>query len=334
MRVRADQLDGQLRNGLRSSYLIAGSEPLLAIEAADALRQAARNSGATDRLVFDVGSGFDWDEWRIDVRSLGLFAQTRLIEVRFSNLKITQGAAEAIGEFARDPGLDILLVTLPEWNKTLERQDWVQAIDATGVVVSIPPMNRDDFLPWLQRRAARHKVQLTHDAMEELNARAEGNLLAADQELAKLALLTSGQVVDVLTLVDLVADHARYDVQTLWEAVLRGDPERVRHILHALRAEGEEPAGLLWYPIGQMQTLMMASAMQGNLSNFWPTRGVFGSRMALYQRALDRPWAQLFREARIVDGAAKGREAGDSWVLMERWLLRAAIPTQAERFAA
>lgn len=334
MRVSADQLGKHLRTGLKSCYLIAGNEPLIALEACDLLRAIARDSGATDRLVFDVASGFDWDAWRIDVRSLGLFAQTRLIEVRFPSLKITQGAAESIAEFARDPGLDVLLVTLPEWNKSLERQDWVQAIDANGVVVPVSTMSREDFVPWLRTRATRHQVQLTNDAFEELNARAEGNLLAADQELAKLALLAPGQVIDAVTLVDLVADHARYDVQALWDAVLRGDAERVRHILRALRGEGEEPASFLWYPIAQMQTLMLASEQRGNLSSFWPTRGVFGSRAALYQRALDRPWARLFREARVVDAASKGREAGDPWVLLERWLLRATSPKLVERFAA
>lgn len=334
MRVSSDQFGKHFRSGVKSCYLIAGNEPLIALEACDALRAFARESGATDRLVFDVGSGFDWDAWRVDVRSLGLFAQTRLIEVRFPNLKITQGAAESIAEFARDPGMDILLVTLPEWNKSLERQDWVQAIDTGGVVVSISTMSRDDFVPWLRQRAGKHKVQLTSDAFEELNARAEGNLLAADQELAKLALLAPDQTIDAVTLVDLVADHARYDVQALWEAVLRGDAERVRHILHALRGEGEEAAGLLGYPMWQAQTLLLAAQQRGNLSSFWPTRGVFGSRVALYQRALDRPWARLFREARVVDAASKGREAGDPWVLLERWLLRATSIKLVERFAA
>jgi DNA polymerase-3 subunit delta len=62
MQVRADQLATALtRGGLKTLYAIHGDEPLLAQEAADALRAAARAAGFSERQVFTVsGAHFDW----------------------------------------------------------------------------------------------------------------------------------------------------------------------------------------------------------------------------------------------------------------------------------
>lgn len=336
--LQADQLQTHLRGTLRAAYLVAGDEPLLVQEACDLIRAAALAGGVGERLVFDVVSQFDWSAWRMDVRSLGLFATRRLIELRLTATKLNADGAAAVNEFLADPGSDVLLVQSPEWNKVAEGAAWVGALERTGVVVPVRPLKPEELPNWLRRRAAAQNVRLGDDAIAELVARVEGNALAASQELAKLALLAPGVAIDAPMLVDLVADSARYDIFSLFDSVLAGNAERVRRILAGLRAEGQHPAEAFGYLANQVTAMAGAEALRARgaaLHAYWPTQRVFGPRQAVCERALGRGWAQRLREAQRIDMVCKGRAAGEPWVELERWLLRSTLPpARAARFAA
>lgn len=337
--VAPDELRAALCGPLAPVFLVAGDEPLLALEAADQIRQSVLRGGAGERLVFDVGASFDWSNWRMQVRSFGLFASRRLIELRFSGGRLASEAGDAISEWLADPGEDSLLVQVPEWTKGLESQAWVTAIERSGALVLFRPLRAEQLPDWLRGRARGLGIELDEDALAELVSRVEGNLLAAHQELSKLALLAPGARIDAFQLADLCADHARYDVFGLWDALLAGNGARVRRVLIGLRSEGSHPAELFGYLAGQVLTLAGAQAQAERgvpLHGYWPTRGVFGARQRAYERALARGgWGVRLAEAQRVDLVCKGRGAGEPWVELERWLLRGTLaPARAARFAA
>jgi len=92
--LRAEQLEAQLSKSLASVYVIHGDEPLLALEAADAIRSAARNQGCEEREVFTAERGFDWSELAQAGASQSLFGGRKIIELRIPSGKPgTQGAA-------------------------------------------------------------------------------------------------------------------------------------------------------------------------------------------------------------------------------------------------
>lgn len=340
MRIASpEDLDAALAGRPRSAWLVAGDEPLLALEAADRIRRAAMAAGAGERLVFDVVAGFDWSDWRMQVRSFGLFASQRLIEVRLAAPRLAAEGIEALGAFIEDPGADTLLVQVPEWNKSLESQPWVKALDRDGALVLQKALRPEQLPAWLRARARQFGLALGEDAVAELAARVEGNLLAAHQELAKLALLLPGARIDAAQLVDLAVDSARYDVFALWDGVLAGNGERVRRVLAGLRAEDTHPAELFGYLANQVVALAGAQALRARgapLHSYWPTRGVFGPRQGASERALGRSdWSRRLAEAQRVDLVCKGRASGEPWTELERWLLRACLPpARATRFAA
>lgn len=339
MRIaQADQLQTHLRGPMRAAYLVAGDEPLLVQEAVDQIRAAALASGAGERLVFDVVAHFDWPAWRMEVRSFGLFATKRLIELRLTATKLTVEGAAAVSEFLADPGSDTLLVQSPDWNKAAESAPWVAALERVGVIIPVRALKPEELPNWLRRRARDHGVRLGDDAIAELVARVEGNALAAHQELAKLALLAPGQTIDAAMLADLVADSSRFDVFALFDSVLAGNALRVRKVLAGLRAEDAHPAEVFGYLANQVVAMAGAEALRArgaSLHTHWPSHRVYGPRQALCERALGRGWSQRLREAQRIDMVCKGRAAGDPWVELERWLLRSTLaPPRAARFAA
>src|ERR671935_1837120 len=114
MQLRSGELGAQLAKSLLPAYVIHGDEPLLAMEAADAVRAAARRSGYTEREVLEPGRGYDWSEFTHAMGSLSLFAAKKIVELRLPSSKPGPQGSAAIGAYCERPDADqLLLVTLP-----------------------------------------------------------------------------------------------------------------------------------------------------------------------------------------------------------------------------
>ena len=74
MKIAARQLEGQLKKGLAALYAVHGAEPLVALEAADRIREAARKSGCAEREVFYAEPGVDWS--RLDASASAALSAT------------------------------------------------------------------------------------------------------------------------------------------------------------------------------------------------------------------------------------------------------------------
>ena len=59
MQLRGEQLAEHLKRGLQPVYAVYGDEPLLVIEATDAIRTTARRQGFDEREVLTAMAGFD-----------------------------------------------------------------------------------------------------------------------------------------------------------------------------------------------------------------------------------------------------------------------------------
>ncbi|MGG6461709.1 DNA polymerase III subunit delta [Solilutibacter silvestris] len=336
MELKPDRLAAQLeREPLRPAYLIAGAEPLLVLEAADAVRAKARAEGCTEREVFEADDrSFDWDEVSASFQAMGLFSRLRLIDLRLPTGKPGKDGAEVISTFCADPPADtILLVTANEWSKA-HAGKWSEAIARIGHIAIAWPVKPHEWSEWIERRLRMRGVQADRDAVEHLAGRTEGNLLAAAQEIDKLALLVDpGEVLGVERMDALVADAARFDVFRLVDAALVGQPAQVARMLATLRAEGLAVPALLGMVVMELQRLAALSRVQargGNLMAEFKAQRVWDSKQAVYKRALGRHaaghWDALLAEIGRVDRASKGRAPGDPWQLLERVLLAVAEP--------
>ena len=335
MELTPERLAGQLAHEpLRPVYLIAGVEPLRVLEAADAVRAHARAAGCDEREVFDADArDFDWSALQAAFASLGLFCSQRLIELRLPGGKPGKEGAAAISAFCADPPAGItLLIVAGDWSKAHAGQ-WSEAIARAGHVAIAWAIKPHELVDWVERRLRARNVRADRDAVAQLAARVEGNLLAAAQEVDKLALLAEGRVLDAQTMQTLVADAARFDVFRLVDATLNGQPAQVSRVLAGLRAEGEAVPALLGMLVRELLTterLAQLQARGGNLNAEFRAQRVWESRQALYLRALKRHdagrWPRFLAEAGRVDRIAKGRAAGDAWQALERLLVAVAEP--------
>jgi DNA polymerase III subunit delta len=308
-------LPAALARGLAGIYLVSGDEPLLVGEAADAIRAAARTAGFADRRVFFVDRSFSWDELRLAAQSLSLFADRRLFELRMPSGKPDKGAA-LLSLLAAQPAPDLTyLVITDKLDRKTGDTPWVQAIEKHGAWVTTQPVDTAALPGWLRNRAKMLRVDIDPQASQLIVDRVEGNLLAAQQELSKLALLANGAIIDADLVLRSVGDSARYDVFQLAEAAAAGDAARALHVLLGLKSEGVEPTLILWALLRELRGMWQArerdrlrSAARGSGWNLAATPS---------PRALSRlkklPLAPLLLQAGQTDRIIKGLAGGDAW---------------------
>jgi DNA polymerase-3 subunit delta len=327
------------REPLAPAYLIAGPETLRVLEAADAVRVAARAQGATDREVFAFEGDprqWDWDAVAASFRAPGLFASRRVVEIRMAGGKPGTEGAATLAAFCADPAPDVcLLVTCGDWSRS-HGGKWSEAIGAIGMVAIAWPVKPHELPDWIDRRLRARGLQADAAAVQRLAERVEGNLLAAAQEIEKLALLADGTPLDAARMDALVADSARYDVFRLIDATLNGQPAQVSRMLRGLRAEGEAvPAllGMLAMELHRGAALSRVKARGGNLNAEFKAQRVWDAKQATWLRALARHpasrWDGFVPAQGGVDSIAKvrwrpGSEPGDPWLQLERLLLAVA----------
>jgi DNA polymerase-3 subunit delta len=342
MELGPEQLSARVAGSpLAPAYLIAGQEPLRVLEAADAVRAAARAQGIAEREVFMLEGNqrdLDWDALAASLRAPSLFASRRLIEVRLATGKPGTEGSRAIVEFCDDPPADVcLLVTCGDWSKS-HGGKWSEAIGRIGMVAVAWQVKPHELPDWIDRRLRARGLQADRAAVQRLAERVEGNLLAAAQEIEKLALLADGQPLDAARMEALVADSARYDVFRLIDAAMNGHPAQVSRILRGLRAEGEVvPAlmGMLVKEFHRVAAIARVKARGGNLNAEFKAQRIWDSNQAMYLRALARHpagrWEGFVGGIGGVDRISKGRgrigsEPDDPWLQLERLLLAVASP--------
>jgi len=318
--LRVDQLAGHLQQSLVPVYFIHGDEPLLVNECADAIRAAARAQGYSDRQVFSVEAGFDWNSLLAASDSLSLFAERRILELRLPGGKPGKEGAQILRDYAQRPAEDtLLLMTSAKLEAAARRSKWVLALDQAGVSIAVWPVDSAQLPAWIDHRMRTHGMRASREALELIAGRVEGNLLAAAQEIEKLYLLHGAGDVDVDTVSELVADSARYDIFGLVDAALAGDAAYAQRILSGLRGEGVDPVLVLWALSREIRSLTaMARQLQGgSLSQVLASNKVWDKRKpqvsAALKRIRGRQWWQLLQRCARLDRVIKGRSAGSAW---------------------
>jgi len=296
MKVFPDKLPDALAKKLPPVVIVAGEEPLQHVEACDAVRAAAREAGVEEREVLHVEANFAWGRLTEAAANLSLFATRRLIEVRLGSGKPGQDGAKALRDYAESlqGSDDVLLLSTGKLDYREQKSAWFKALDKVGLFVPVWPVDPSRLGFWLRDRAGQHGLSLDLDAARLLGERTEGNLLAADQELQKLALmLPPGARVGAREIAGGVEDSARYDVFTLMDACLKGERVRVTRIMAGLRGEGVEAPIVLWALSRELRLLL---SLQQHLDQGQSLEHackaqkppIFEKRRPAYQQALAR----------------------------------------------
>lgn len=311
---------------LSAIYTLHGEEILLLQEALAALRHRMREAGYSERSSHSTqDKGFDWSVIQAEMNSPSLFAERKILEIHIPSGKPGKEGGQALQNLAaqvqrspEQPPLTLPIVILGRLDKASKNTAWFGALEQAGPCIQLDTIERQQLAPWLAARLALHGLHLApgepgQQALAFLCARVQGNLLAAHQEVEKLALLFPEQTLNLEQVQTSVSDVSRYNVFHFGPALLRGQPPAVMQMLEGLRQEGVAEVLVHWSVSEEiLQLKRVADAMQTGkpLSMALREQRIWGEREQLYSRLLPtlRPGAigQLVQAAHICDGIVKG----------------------------
>lgn len=322
MKINGKQLGRQLAAGSNPLYWISGDETLLVQEAADQIRQHCRQLGSEEREVFHIGAGTDWQTVLLAANSRSLFSSRKLIELRFASGKPGDRAVKPLLRYLEAPNPDCTLLAIsPKLDASALRSKGFKQLESSSLIVQIWPIEARQLPGWIARRLQQQGFDADGDALRLLAERVEGNLLAAQQEVDKLALVAEpGSTIDCSTVEQAVADSARFQIFDLSEPILRGDSRHFVRTLHGLREEGAEPTLALWAVSRDLRRLIQlrqAVARGQSAEAAMPGLGIWKQQQAPFKSALRRlsaaDLASALRIAGAVDLAIKGLNTRDPW---------------------
>lgn len=335
--VKVDALQAHLKSlGLGGAmlplYIFSGDEPLLMMEAMDALRLTAKKLGYTEREVMLQERGFDWSALMSAGQTMSLFGDKRWVELRIPTGKPGRDGADALKQFAAqmapqsngpaDPDT-VVCIVLPRLDGKTKTSAWFSALDDAGMTIQIDALDRTQLPQWIAGRLKRQNQEVDSNAegrraLEFIADQVEGNLIAAHQEILKLGLLyPEGQLTEE-QIRSAILKVARYNVFELTEAMLAGDLARLNRMLDGLKGEGEPLVLILWSVTEELRILSKLKAASDageSVQQLMRANRIWGNKERLYPAALRRIQPLKLRRAIQVaaglDRQSKGLHAVD-----------------------
>ena len=318
MQLKPEQLENHLAEPLESMYFVGGDELLLIEDVCRAIVQAASDQGFGERERFDVGSGTDWADVFSVASSMSLFSTKRMLDIRLSAKGVDRAGSDALRTYIENPveGTLVLVRAGPiEWRQRTSA--WFKALEKRAVLVLVPTISAQELPNWLDARARKAGLKLSRDSIATIVDRAEGNLLAVQQEIEKLCLVDHPSDKEI-TVDDLsLGNTSHFETFELIDTAFLGDAPRVRKMLRTLRQEG--------VPI-----YMVIGALAAQLRRSYHVSTGRRERLARHRkRAVDAMITRLgsrgieisLVECGRLDQQAKGMLRGEAWDSLERLIL-------------
>ena len=323
MNIPAERLPDQLERGLAALYVVVGDEPLAAQEASDAIRAAARKAGYSERNVYTVLGRYNWQGIFASGDNLSLFGERRLTEIRIPSGKPGIDGAKALEAYsAKLPADTLTLINLPGLDYKTMQTRWFSALAKTGVVVEARPIDRAQLPAWIDRRLSRQGLKAERAALDFLADQVEGNLLAAQQEIDKLALLLPPGTVTRADVEHAVVDVSRLEADALQDALYTGDGARFAQIVTDLKDAGEAVPAILWQVSSAVRLLLrlkyavaQGESLPGVMRTLWGRDKQRAPQIERAVKRLDLARVEMaLTDLALIDRQAKGLErVGDPW---------------------
>lgn len=321
MKLYPDKLDAHLARQSAPVYLLHGDEPYQLMQLGDKLREYARNNGYDERQVLIANEEADWATFREAADSMSLFAEKRIIELRLPTGKPGRNGSDVLKQYCANPATDVLLIiTSAKLDRGGSSSAWFKAIDKVGVTIAVYPIEPAKLTRWLGDKLASHGLTAAPEAVSLITERVEGNMLAAAQEVERLALLYPKGELSVEQVLAAVADSARYSIGDLVQSVLAGNSARAVRVVQGLREEAVAPVLILWALSQEIRSGARASeavergtgidaALKG--AGVWPSRA--RPLKVAMARHNAQSWLSMLRSTAHLDRLVKGHAAGDVW---------------------
>lgn len=321
MKINPDQVLKQISKNLSHLYLVCGDEYLLVQETIDAIRAYAAKQGFTERLRFSVDASFNWATVQQATQNFSLFSDKQLVELHLTSQKLNDAGKRFLSDYALQPVADkLLLIITHKLEAGVQNTSWYKAVEKNGTVITAWPLQPAQFSYWIQQRLQQNKINADAQVIKLIAEFTQGNLLAAKQEIEKLALIYPDEKITAKHVINSSSDNARFDVFDLVDYVLQGNYKYIARSMSGLKAAGVESTFILWALMRELRHLIhLGYAIKAGqlLANLLTQQHIFEKRKPWIARVLKQNSLQKLEHylqfAAQIDSMIKGATRGDVW---------------------
>lgn len=320
MQVYPNRFRQSIKGSLQPFYLIFGDEPQQKLAAIEMLREQASQQGFDERQSLVADSQFNWSTLLEATQTMSLFSSRQYIELELPTGKPGSEGSKILHSLGEQANPDILLLIHgAKIGKDVQNTKWFKCLDKIGVYVPCYPLEGKQLEQWMALQMQDAGLSPSPENCRLLIDLSEGNLLAAKQEIQKLALLYPDGKPSYQQIEQAVVDQSRFTVFQLVDVLLAGDAQKSVKMLYRLESEGIEPNIVLWALTREWQTLssLLFSQEQGHSIN-WNQHRIWKNRQSLYHSAMQRlsleHMARLQEKLSIVDQAFKQSQVARPFV--------------------
>ncbi len=304
---------------LAAFYFLSGDEELLLQELRDRICKEAYAAGFSPRQIVTIESIADWQTFLNMTQNQGLFEELQVIDVRNPFTKFDKTAQQLLLDYTSRPNPNCLVIlSCGKLTAAQKKAAWFQGIETKASVQFIWPLAARELPQWIHNRLQQHQLKADQSAVKLLIELTEGNLLATNQAIQKLALLYAGQHIGPEQVTHVIHDSAQFNVFDLAQHVLCANTLNAMRAIDALQASGGEAVLVLWAlarELRELYTLIFqyqrGVAMPQLLAKQWAVRKPVLQR-AIQRLSLDT-LKKLLQLAHETDLIIKGLEPGDPW---------------------
>ncbi|MED5326671.1 MAG: DNA polymerase III subunit delta, partial [Pseudomonadota bacterium] len=235
MQIYPNQFSQDITKALRPCYLVFGDEPQQKFDVIEQIRAKAKANGFEERTVLVAETGFNWNQLIEATQSMSLFSSQQFIELELPTGKPGTEGSKMLQEVAASLNPDILLLVHgPKIGKDVQRGKWFKVLDDLGASVLCYPLEGKQLNAWLNQQLNAHQLSVSASGAKMIADFCEGNMLAAKQEIDKLALLYPHQSISDEQIEKAMVDQSRFNVFQLVDVMLSGDSTRCIKMLYRL----------------------------------------------------------------------------------------------------
>ena len=321
MKIPLNKLKRQLEENLSSLYVISGEQSVLIREATELIQAKAKNEGFSEKKIIACSSKTDWAEIEAENNSLSLFAEKKIIEIRVSKKKLTKDESKILIDVSNQLNMEnIFIIVLPKLDKSALATQWLKSLDHVGIFIQIWPILQHDMPKWIKGRLSLKEIEASNDAIQLLSENAEGNLLAAEQEIEKLSLLNLKNEIGISEMMSLISNSVKYDPYQFIDTLLLGKSTKSLKMLNNFQQEGIDEIFLLWLITKELRILYKVKGepySKTDPSKLLKENGIWEKRIPVFLSALRRlrgtHLRMLISQASAIDRGIKGMRRSNVW---------------------
>jgi len=316
MKVRPEELKNFIKTQSSNLFLVYGSEILLVNESIEQIKSFSKELDFNEIVRFDINASFDWSAVFNELNENSLFSSHKLIILNLGNAKIGVKGSNAIDEITQSiPDNIRIILTAEKLERSQLNSKWFKSVDKNGVVIAHYSVEISQLLNWTIQKLNSLGIQNNQKIAELIAVNTEGNLLATDQEIKKIALAYPSGEVNLEEFKNYITEQSKYTIFNLIDSSFLGKSSQVIKIFKTLSDDSSFPIILsasLHRELNNLINMSIDMRLGKSLEEVYQTHGVWSYKKNIIKTALlKHPFQQLQKflmKLSRVDRAIKGRD--------------------------